>query len=210
MQDASQRWPTTSARGGSGSAARPGPRAPVIRNAASRQPPSGSRALPPQRRGSRAARAALIARRLRGTEAHREDGPEHDQDLTEDVAGVPLPDDALDPSASLTASIRPSSTANSARSSPSCAAYSPASRVMSAAARDGCSASAAPSSARRDSPDFFPRHTMFGRRYRTRSVREERDAAAFMLLERHEITAGALPHDRHARHERSCLSPPGL
>jgi hypothetical protein len=47
---------------------------------------------------------------------------------------------------------------------------------------------------------------MFGRRYRTRSVREERDAAAFMLLERREITAGALP--RPARTARTVVPEP--
>jgi hypothetical protein len=36
------------------------------------------------------------ARRLGRPKAHREHGPEHDRDLAEDVAGVTLPDDALD------------------------------------------------------------------------------------------------------------------
>src|SRR5829696_5225366 len=42
------------------------------------------------------------------------------------------------PSTSLTGSMRPSSTANSARSPPSCAAYSPPTRLMSAATRESC------------------------------------------------------------------------
>jgi len=47
---------------------------------------------------------------------------------------------------------------------------------------------------------------MFGRRYRTRSVREERDAAAFMLLERREITAAA--QQRPARTPRTVVPEP--
>ena len=52
------------------------------------------------------------------------------------------------PSWSSTASILPSSTAKSARSSPSCAAYSPGSRQMSAASSARRSASCSPSSAK--------------------------------------------------------------
>ena len=37
------------------------------------------------------------ARRLGRPEADREDRPEHDRHLAEDVAGLPLADDALDP-----------------------------------------------------------------------------------------------------------------
>src|SRR5215210_5386969 len=48
------------------------------------------------------------------------------------------------PSTSLTASMRPSSTAKSARSPPSCAAYSPGMRATSAAARESRSRSAPP------------------------------------------------------------------
>ncbi len=68
--------------------------------------------------------------------------PERDRQLADDVAGPPLADDALHAVDELTTSIRPSSMPNSARPSPSCAAYSPGSSVMSAAARQSRSQSA--------------------------------------------------------------------
>ncbi len=52
------------------------------------------------------------------------------------------------PSTDLTASMRPSMTANSARSAPSWAAYSPSSRTTSAAERESRSSSARPSLAK--------------------------------------------------------------
>ena len=63
------------------------------------------------------------------------------------------------PSTSLTASMRPSSTAKSARSSPSCAAYSPGMRLMSAATRESRSRSAASSVGEDlDAADLLRRH----------------------------------------------------
>ena len=62
--------------------------------------------------------------------------------------GLRTPTTRSMPSMCLTASMRPARTANSARSLPWGAAYSPAVRLMSAAARDSCSRSAAPSAAK--------------------------------------------------------------
>ena len=61
--------------------------------------------------------------------------------------GLRTPTTRAMPSACLTGSIRPSSTANSARSLPSSAAYSPSTRLMSAAARDSRSRCASSSPA---------------------------------------------------------------
>ena len=97
-QAASQRWPTTIARGGGGSAAMPcSPRGPPIRSAAS---------LPTSLRDvGRHGRDGVVvvrldphdARRLRRAEADREHRPERDRHLAEDVARLALADDALDP-----------------------------------------------------------------------------------------------------------------
>ena len=65
--------------------------------------------------------------------------PERDRHLPEDVTWLTFAQDPLDPVDELTGSMRPSSTAKSARSAPSCAAYSPATRLTSAAAREICS-----------------------------------------------------------------------
>src|SRR5438067_9219768 len=68
------------------------------------------------------------------------------------------------PSTNLTASIRPSSTAKSARSPPWSAAYSPGTRLISAAARESRSRSAGPSAAKTLSPPISSVVTMTGTR----------------------------------------------
>ena len=137
VHSASQRWPRTTARGGAGRrrgpAGRAGPTSGARRAGPTSLPTSGTSAA------TRVVVARLQphhARGLGGAEADREDRAEHDRHLAEDVARVALADDARDAVACLTGSIRPSSTANSARSLPSSAAYSPATRLMSAAARE--------------------------------------------------------------------------
>src|SRR5436190_9021188 len=72
------------------------------------------------------------------------------------------------PSTNLTASIRPSSTAKSARSPPWSAAYSPGTRLISAAARESRSRSAGPSAAKTLIPPISSVVTMTGTRAATR------------------------------------------
>ena len=76
------------------------------------------------------------ARALRGAEADREHRAEHDRDLAEDLPGLRTPTTRSMPSICWTGSMRPSRTANNARSPPWGAAYSPGTRLMSAAARE--------------------------------------------------------------------------
>ena len=105
------------------------------------------------------------ARGLRCAEPDREDRAERDRHLAEDVARLALADDALDPVDDWTASMRPASTAKSARSLPSGAAYSPGTRLMSAAARESRSSSSAPSAAKIVTPAISSGVTMTRQRY---------------------------------------------
>ena len=92
------------------------------------------------------------ARGLRRPEADGEDRSEHDRHLSEHVPGMRSPSTLSTPSTTRTASMRPSSTANSARSPPSSAAYSPGTRLMSAALRESRSRSAASRAAKTATP----------------------------------------------------------
>ena len=72
------------------------PRGPDMRSAASLPTSFATSGAPRRRRGSRAARSAARATARRGAEADREDRPERDRHLAEELAGVALADDALD------------------------------------------------------------------------------------------------------------------
>ena len=118
-----------------------GPADPVARQLA--DPLPRPRARPPRRRGSRAARSASRATpRLRGSRAGKTHARARSAPRRRRRRAARSPTTRSTPSTSLTASIRPSSTPNSARSSPSCAAYSPGMSAMSAATRQRRSHSA--------------------------------------------------------------------
>ena len=87
------------------------------------------------------------ARSLRRAKAHRERGPERDRGLTEDVPRATLTDDALNPVDELDRLDATLENGEECSSLPSSAAYSPATRLMSAATREICSRSAESSAA---------------------------------------------------------------
>ena len=149
-QEASQRCPTTIARGGGGSgreALQPArPADPVARQ------------LPDlladvRRRGRDGVVVVRLdphhARRLGRAKPDREDRAERDRHLAEDVAGLPLADDALDPVDELDrldAALEHGEERALAR--PRALRTRPAARLMSAAARASRSRSAAPRAAK--------------------------------------------------------------